>query len=57
MPDAVAGKRTEYGRRVEIIGYTIDLDSGLVTMTGKNFLKMHSMSFLECPSRSLSKKT
>lgn len=44
-PNAVADKKTEYGRRLEIIGYTIDLDSGLVTIARKNFLKAFYVFF------------
>ena len=36
---AVAEHKTEHGRRLDVIGYTIDLDSRLVTISRKNFLK------------------
>jgi hypothetical protein len=36
---AVAEHKTEHGRRIEAIGYTIDLDTQRVTISRKNFLK------------------
>lgn len=38
-PTAIAEHKTECGRRLEVIGYTIDLDLRLVTISKKNFLK------------------
>ena len=35
---AVADDKTEWGRRLDIIGYTVDLDSSRVTISRKNFL-------------------
>ena len=38
-PTAIAEHKTEVGRRLDAIGYTIDLDMRLVTISKKNFLK------------------
>ena len=38
-PTAVSDAKTQSGRRLEIIGYLIDLDRGLVSIARKNFLK------------------
>ena len=38
-PTAIAEHKTEVGRRLDVIGYTIDLDTRLVTISKKNFLK------------------
>ena len=37
-PDAVADDKTEVSRRLDIIGYVIDLDTGRVLISKKNFL-------------------
>lgn len=37
-PDAVATEKTESGPRVEIIGYTVDLNLGTMSLAWKNFL-------------------
>ena len=37
-PDAVADDKTEMGRRLDILGYIIDLDSKLLSIARKNFL-------------------
>ena len=37
-PDAVAADKTEYGSRIEVIGYVIDLERGIVSIARKNFL-------------------
>lgn len=37
--DAVADDKTEWGRRLDILGYTICLDTERVTIATKNFLK------------------
>ena len=37
-PSAVADEKTEWGRRLDIIGFTVDLDSRRVTISKKNFL-------------------
>lgn len=44
-PNAVADKKTEFGRRLDIIGYTIDLDSSIVSIARKNFLKAFYVFF------------
>ena len=36
-PSAVADEKTEWGRRLDIIGFTVDLDSRRVTISKKNF--------------------
>ena len=56
-PDAVDNEITEYGCRLEIIGCTIDLNSGLVTIARKSFRKKHSMSSLKEISKDIPKKT
>ena len=38
-PTAVSYTKTQSGRRLDIIGYLIDLDKGLVSIAKKNFLK------------------
>lgn len=38
-PTAVSDTKTQSGRRLDIIGYLIDLDKGLVSIARKNFLK------------------
>ena len=38
-PTAVSDEKTYSGRRIEIIGYFVDLDLGLVTIFGAKFLK------------------
>ena len=37
-PDAVADDKTEVSRRLDVIGYIIDLDTGRVLISKKNFL-------------------
>ena len=37
-PSAVADEKTDWGRRLDIIGFTVDLDSRRVTIPKKNFL-------------------
>ena len=37
-PTAVTDDKTEVGRRVDVIGYTIDLDSQRVAVAKKNYL-------------------
>ena len=37
-PDAVADDKTEVSRRLDVIGYVIDLDTGRVLISKKNFL-------------------
>ena len=37
-PNAVADEKSETGTRLEVIGYTIDLDRSLVSIARKNFL-------------------
>ena len=44
-PNTVADKKTEFGRRLDIIGYTIDLDSSIVSIARKNFLKAFCVFF------------
>ena len=42
-PDAVADEKTEHGRHLEILGYTIDMDIKRVLIAKKNHLKaLHS---------------
>ena len=38
-PTAVSDTKTQSGRRLDIIGYLVDLDKGLVSIARKNFLK------------------
>ena len=38
-PDSVADDKTESGRKLDILGYTIDLDTLRVSIARKNFLK------------------
>jgi len=38
-PDAMEDTKNERGRRLDIIGYTVDLDKRIVTISHKNFLK------------------
>lgn len=47
-PTAIAEDKTETGRRVEVIGYTIDLNACRVLIANKNFLKaLHGFASLD----------
>jgi hypothetical protein len=51
-PGAVADDKTETGTRLDIIGYTVDLESRRVSIAKKNFLAaLHGFKGIEVEKR------